>query len=76
MLRREKQRLARGWTYEPPTFYEANHADGPPAAMRVEGVVARRATRQGGPISGTSQAADKQGRENRDSHLFAAHRNW
>jgi hypothetical protein len=24
-LRREERRLARGWTYEPPTFYEANY---------------------------------------------------
>jgi len=25
-LRREQRRLARGWTYEPPTFYENNEA--------------------------------------------------
>ena len=25
-LRREQQRLAQGWTYEPPTFYETNDA--------------------------------------------------
>jgi radical SAM superfamily enzyme YgiQ (UPF0313 family) len=37
---REEKRLARGWTYEPPTFYERNHAaqqsapsDGPPAMV-------------------------------------------
>jgi hypothetical protein len=24
-LRREEKRLARGWTYEPPTFYEMNY---------------------------------------------------
>ena len=39
MMRREERRLARGWTYEPPTFYERNEAaqrlaplDSPPAA--------------------------------------------
>ena len=26
MLRKEEKRLARGWTYEPPTFYERNEA--------------------------------------------------
>ena len=25
-MRREEKRLARGWTYEPPTFYERNEA--------------------------------------------------
>ena len=39
-LRREEKRLARGWTYEPPTFYERNDAvqqsaasDGPKATL-------------------------------------------
>jgi len=39
-MRREERRLARGWTYEPPTFYERNEAaqrlaalDAPPAAL-------------------------------------------
>ena len=39
-VRREEKRLARGWTYEPPTFYEQNEpakelrtADAAPAAM-------------------------------------------
>jgi hypothetical protein len=39
-MRHEEKRLARGWTYEPPTFYERNAAaqamapgDGPPAAL-------------------------------------------
>ncbi len=39
-MRREERRLARGWTYEPPTFYERNQAaqrlaagDGPPATL-------------------------------------------
>jgi hypothetical protein len=27
-LRREEKRLATGWTYEPPTFYERNDACG------------------------------------------------
>lgn len=27
-LKREEARLASGWTYEPPTFYEKNYADG------------------------------------------------
>ena len=37
-LCREEQRLQDGWTYEPPTFYETNAADGPEAATRVEGI--------------------------------------
>ena len=39
-MRREEKRLARGWTYEPPTFYEQNEAaqrlaplDGPQAVL-------------------------------------------
>jgi hypothetical protein len=39
-MRREERRLARGWTYEPPTFYERNEVaqrlaspEGPQAAM-------------------------------------------
>jgi hypothetical protein len=39
-MRREQMRLARGWTYEPPTFYEQNEAarhlaliDGPQASL-------------------------------------------
>jgi hypothetical protein len=28
-IRREERRLARGWTYEPPTFYEGNDAVAP-----------------------------------------------
>ena len=39
-IRREEARLARGWTYEPPTFYERNEAaqsmatlDDPPAVV-------------------------------------------
>jgi hypothetical protein len=39
-MRREEKRLARGWTYEPPTFYERNEAaqrlasdDGPQATL-------------------------------------------
>ena len=27
-----------GWTYEPPTFYETNSADGPESATRVTGI--------------------------------------
>jgi radical SAM superfamily enzyme YgiQ (UPF0313 family) len=39
-LRCEEERLQQGWTYEPPTFYETNSADGPPGAVRVAGVAA------------------------------------
>ncbi len=37
-LRRQEQLLEDGWTYEPPTFYETNHSDGPSTATRVEGI--------------------------------------
>jgi radical SAM superfamily enzyme YgiQ (UPF0313 family) len=40
MLRREERRLQEGWTYEPPTFYETNSADGPADAVRVVGIAA------------------------------------
>ncbi len=40
MLRREERRLAQGWTYEPPTFFETNQAQGAQSAIRVEGVAA------------------------------------
>jgi hypothetical protein len=43
-LRCEERRLKNGWTYEPPTFFETNSADGPPAATRVVGVIARAAS--------------------------------
>ena len=38
-LRREERRLKSGWTYEPPTFFETNSADGPQGATRVVGVI-------------------------------------
>ncbi len=43
-LQREQQRLQQGWTYEPPTFYETNSADGPATAVRVVGVAASAAS--------------------------------
>lgn len=39
-LQREEARLEKGWTYEPPTFYETNSAEGPEGAERVFGVTA------------------------------------
>jgi hypothetical protein len=39
-LESEEQRLQDGWTYEPPTFFETNSADGPPEAVRVTGIAA------------------------------------
>ena len=46
-IRKEAKRLADGWSYEPPTFYEKNHAPGaegetdPSGAVRRRSVVAR-----------------------------------
>ena len=37
MCRREEKRLAKGWTIEPPTFYERNYDDRAPGAKRVAG---------------------------------------
>ena len=37
-LRRETRRLRQGSTYEPPTFYETNSAEGPAGAVRVAGL--------------------------------------
>ena len=37
-LRREEQRLQEGCTYEPPTFFETNFADGPKETTPVEGI--------------------------------------
>ncbi|MBU4272974.1 MAG: cobalamin-dependent protein [Planctomycetes bacterium] len=46
-LCREERRLQNGWTYEPPTFFETNSADGQEEATRVEGItptIARQCT--------------------------------
>jgi hypothetical protein len=43
-IRQEEKRLARGWTYEPPTFYEVNDAAslaGAPAAAQCRYVTPR-----------------------------------
>ncbi len=40
-LQQEGKRLAEGWTYEPPTFYEANEAAEAGSAIRVHGVLAK-----------------------------------
>ncbi len=37
LLKQEKM-LSDGWTYEPPTFFETNFANGPVTAERVEGI--------------------------------------
>lgn len=38
----EQQKLyAEGWTYEPPTFFESNYADGPAGSQCVEGILGR-----------------------------------
>ena len=37
-LRREEERLANGWTYEPPTFYETNQANEKSGAKFVDGL--------------------------------------
>jgi radical SAM superfamily enzyme YgiQ (UPF0313 family) len=42
-LCREERRLQSGWTYEPPTFFETNSADGPDEATRVGGITATNA---------------------------------
>jgi hypothetical protein len=34
-IRREEKRLARGWTYEPPTFYEVNDAVAPEDSVGI-----------------------------------------
>ncbi len=39
-IRQEEKRLAAGWTYEPPVFYETNSSDGPMSAARAEGLTA------------------------------------
>ena len=43
-LQAEQQRLAAGWTYEPPTFYESNQADETGTAKYVPGIAATCAT--------------------------------
>jgi len=43
-IRQEERRLARGWTYEPPTFYDVNDAVQPgerPSAARCRSVTPR-----------------------------------
>jgi len=41
MLQRKNKMLDEGWTYEPPTFYETNHSQGPSNATVVKGVQAQ-----------------------------------
>ena len=38
-LMRQEEALKKGWTYEPPTFYETNSAQGPPKARRISGIL-------------------------------------
>jgi hypothetical protein len=45
-LCREERRLQNGWTYEPPTFFETNSADGPEEAARVGGITAMSAANE------------------------------
>lgn len=40
LLKNEERRLADGWTYEPPTYYESNRQDDPHGAERAQGVFA------------------------------------
>ena len=57
-LCREERRLASGWTYEPPTFYETNSADGPESATLVAGITpAMRGERGGTRWSGRRNVA-------------------
>ncbi|NOY43750.1 MAG: radical SAM protein [Planctomycetes bacterium] len=39
-LKRQEQMLDNGWTYEPPTFYETNHPQGPTEARPIKGIKA------------------------------------
>jgi hypothetical protein len=41
-LQQQENMLQQGWTYEPPTFYEANFDPCPPGAVRVEGLLVNR----------------------------------
>ncbi len=50
-IRQEERRLAAGWTYEPPTFYEVNDAVPPedrPAAVRCRYVTPQVVSPEGG----------------------------
>ncbi len=55
-LQREEHRLQQGWTYEPPTFYETNSADGPPHAERVVGIVVPTPIKARPPLGGPADA--------------------
>ena len=59
-LRREEQRLQQGWTYEPPTFYETNSADGLPHAVRVVGIAAGPAAADSPTLEPEENEADSQ----------------
>jgi biotin synthase-like enzyme len=54
-LQREEQRLKDGWTYEPPTSYETNSADGPETAVHVVGVTAAAPTETPAPMGGSKR---------------------
>ena len=56
-IRREEKRLAAGWTYEPPTFYESNTAGQPSAAKPCRYVSVR--TIPAAPKSGSTSRAEE-----------------
>jgi hypothetical protein len=61
-LQREQQRLAQGWTYEPPTFYETNQPAGAGGAIPVQGVAAASITDRFQPGSFGPKGARSGGR--------------
>ena len=60
MLVRQEAMLRKGWTYEPPTFYETNRVDGSPNATLIKSVLATSRSKSGtGPASsGTRTTRD------------------
>lgn len=59
-LQLEQSRLASGWTYEPPTFYETNQRSNAGQAMYVQGVAAKCRDEQ---IAAEKDAAEKDAAE-------------
>ena len=63
LIRREEKRLAAGWTYEPPTFYETNHALNADGGTDSSGAAPRRFVTPRVAKSWTAGASEARRRE-------------
>lgn len=58
-LKRQERLLDKGWTYEPPVFFETNFSDGPAAATRIQCISPNPESREASPSQDEKPAASK-----------------